>query len=284
MKSDLATLRSGAAQVIALTAAAILCIYPATFASAQSISGRVTERQSGASVRGAGVVLINKDGRAQMAAYADSSGKYSIAAPQAGVYTLAVSGRGLVRFVTEAVDLRVGSESKLDVALSLGPTRLDTVVVTGKPVVDRSLANPHKYDEFILRRNLGIGTFLTREQIEAKPTAQTLSIFSTIPGLKVRQHGTEWFIQSQRCPGQFGGGRGSGSRSRRGSGRMDYDDPNLWPALFIDGFKVIGLATLNTISPSQIEAIEVYQGVAQLPAVAKGNSCAAIFVWLKSGK
>jgi hypothetical protein len=61
---------------------------------------------------------------------------------------------------------------------------------------------------------------------------------------------------------------------------MDFDSP-VHPILFIDGFRVRGLGTLSALNPSDIEAIEVYQGAAQLPAEAKGNACAAIFVWVK---
>lgn len=61
---------------------------------------------------------------------------------------------------------------------------------------------------------------------------------------------------------------------------MDDDDPT-FPILFVDGMRVRGLSFLNSISPAQIEGIEVYQGAAQLPAEAKGNACAAIFIWLK---
>ncbi len=256
---------------IATTIAVLsLCFVPAAFP--QSVSGRVTERTSGAPVRSAGLVLFDSKGHVQMAALADSAGHYRITTSKAGSYTLKVNGPGLATLETAPIQLTAGSESIVDVTLSLGATKLDNVVVTGKKVVDAPPGNRHKYDQFLLRRQLGIGTFITREQIESHPAAHTPAIFSQIAGLKVRQFGTEWDIRSQRCPAKLEGG--SNTRS------MDDDDPT-FPMLFIDGMRVKGLSFLNSISPAQIEGIEVYQGAAQLPPEAKGNACAAIFIWLK---
>lgn len=254
-------------------------LVPSTVAYCQSVSGKVTERTTGAVVKGANLVLLDKSGHPKMAASTDSVGKYSFTAREQGTYTLSIGASGLDPIQTQPFQLIAGADTVLDIVLSLGTTRLSTVVVKGaKSVVSASMANPGKYDEFLRRRELGIGTFLTREQIEAKPNAQTFELFSAIPGLKVRQHGTEWFVQSAHCRSVLPGGKLTS---------MEDDDPTAperYPTLFIDGVHVRGLATLRDINPSQIEGIEVYQGSSELPAMAKGNSCAAIFVWLKSGQ
>lgn len=258
--------------------AAVFALAPFANATAQSVSGQVTEKSTGTPVRNANLVLLDQGGHPKAATVSDTAGWYVLRAAAPGTYRLTVSGPGLNPIQTQDIQLFADKQTNFDIVLSLGTPRLATVVVKGeKSVVNASAANPHKYDEFLMRRKLGIGTFLTREQIEAKPTAQTPSIFAQIPGLKVRQHGTSWDIRSQRCPAKLPGG-GPGSED------MLADDPTQWPILYIDGVHVRGLATLNDINPSQIEGIEVYQGAAQLPAIAKGNACAAIFVWLKSGQ
>ncbi len=152
-------------------------------------------------------------------------------------------------------------------------SKIATVIVKAKPIVNTSGPNSRKYDLFLLRRSLGMGTFLTREQIEAKPATHTYQLFQNIPGLKISQHGTQTLIRSQRCPAKLPVAGGAPPD-------MDRDHPE-FPLLFIDGFHVRGLAALSTVNPSEIEAIEVYQGAAQLPAEAKGNACAAIFLWLR---
>ncbi len=244
--------------------------------NAQSVSGFVTERQSQARVVGANVILVDGGKHPKSVTQSDSAGRYHIMAPSAGTYSIIANGRGLASTQTAEISLTTGEDGKMDIQLSLAVSTLATVVVTGgKRIVNASPANSHKYDLFLLRKNLGIGTFITREQIEAKPTAETAQIFQSIPGLKVQQQGTRWLIHSQRCPHKV--------ETRTVEMTMDADDPALYPILFIDGFRVRGLSALNDINPKQIEGIEVYQGAAQLPAEAKGNACAAIFVWLKSG-
>ena len=155
---------------------------------------------------------------------------------------------------------------------SIAASTLPEVTVTAKSPVATSGPNYRKYDLFLMRRKLGMGTFLTREQIDSKPATQTYQLFQNIPGLKISQSGTQWIIKSQRCPSL----PGSGGRPLD----LDRDHPTL-PQIFIDGFRVRGLNSLNSIKPNEVEAIEVYQGAAQLPAEAKGDACAAIFVWLR---
>jgi carboxypeptidase family protein len=249
-----------------------------SISGAQSVSGIITEKSTGIPVAGASLVLMDQADHPKAGTRADSAGKYLINAPQAGIYRLAVGGRGLASTQSADFQLTNGSTANVDVALTLSAPTLATVVVKGgKRVVDASTANPGKFDEFLMRRKMGMGTFLTRDQIMAKPVSQTASIFAQIPGLKVRQHGTTWDIRSQSCTPKL-------DKPGPGGDEMQDDDPAVWPILFIDGVHVRGLAALNDINQSEIEGIEVYQGASELPAIAKGNACAAIFVWLRSGK
>ncbi|HEX6576119.1 MAG TPA: carboxypeptidase-like regulatory domain-containing protein [Gemmatimonadaceae bacterium] len=246
-------------------------------AHSQTLTGRITQRATGEPVPRARVVLMDLNDRAKSVTSSDSGGTYRIQAPLGGSYKLIVHANGFASVNTPPIELAVGVTTTLDINVPItdSATTIAPVTVTAeKPLVSAPPGNPHKYDEFLRRRQLGIGTFLTREQIEATPHSQTPEIFSHIAGLKVRQHGTEWYIQSQRCPARLGTGRE----------QETMDDPNPWlyPMLFVDGHRMRDLKFITTISPSQIEAIEVYQGAAQLPADAKGNACAAIYVWLKN--
>lgn len=257
---------------VALLGVVLGAIACPTSAFSQSVAGTITEAASGARVVGAAIILYDSERRLKGAVKTDSSGAYSIAAP-AGFYLLSVQKSGLVTIDTEMFQLFPGSVVRRNFDVSVSPPRLATVTIEAKPIVNSGGPNRRKYDEFLRRRSLGMGTFLTREQIEAKPATQTYQLFQNIPGLKISQHGTQWFIRSQRCPATL--------PTAGPPPDMDEDHPQLFPIVFIDGFHVRGLGTLSRINPDEIEAIEVYQGAAQLPAEAKGNACAAIFVWLR---
>jgi hypothetical protein len=145
---------------------------------------------------------------------------------------------------------------------------LSTVEVKAKGVVEKSQANPTKFDLFLERRSRGVGVFLTHDQIVARNPTLTKLLLQGVPGIKVRQNGTEWTVQSQRCSG----GRIPGSKM----------DESQQPVIFVDGMRVGGTAELDNIVPAEIEAVEVFQGATQLPAEARGRGCFAIFIWLRT--
>jgi Carboxypeptidase regulatory-like domain/TonB-dependent Receptor Plug Domain len=250
---------------------ALTSLYPAGL-FAQSVSGTVHDKTSGAAVAGAAVLLLDTRRNLKSAVQTNADGRYAVSASAPGRYILSIQKAGVTTVESETLTLTTDSPLVRNFELTIAPPKLAPITVTGKAVVNTSGPNSHKYDEFLLRRSVGIGTFLTREQIEAKPASQTQQLFQNIPGLKISQHGTQWFIRSQRCPAKLPTGEPDPDPDR------DYAD---LPIIFIDGFQTRGLNSLNMVNPSDIEGIEVYQGAAQLPAVAKGNACAAIFVWLK---
>jgi len=53
--------------------------------------------------------------------------------------------------------------------------------------------------------------------------------------------------------------------------------------VYVDGFKVLGDPgeALSMINPADVEAIEVYRGVSELPAEFMSDDCAAIVIWTK---
>jgi hypothetical protein len=255
-----------------------LCIVLPVFTiSAQSVVGTVTERSSGLPVRGAGIVLMDAAGKTRAAVLADSNGAYRITAPSPGVYRVSVQRLGLSTANSDRLTLRADQVAVFDASLSLEPKALPAVVVSDKAIVHAPPGNPHKYDEFIRRKELGFGHFITRDEIDSKPQYDTRTLFSGIAGVKFWINGTEWYLRSQRC----GGGMSPGH------GRPDQPielDTKADPLIFVDGIQVPrkhGVEMLREISPQQIEALEVYQGASEMPAEAKGDACFAIFIWLR---
>lgn len=256
---------------------ALTMFVPGSLATAQSISGRITMGTSGLAVRGGSVILVDLSGHPRMAARSDSTGWYRITAPSAGTYKLRVQGAdGLVQVETEQITLAAGGFSELNVALPLSTAALDTVRVSASRLIDAPPGNKTKYDAFYRRKELGFGQFLMRQDIEKTGMNQTSDVIRKVPGMLVSQSGTKVDIQSKRCSGSSVPGGGNG-----GLGGFAKPDKKLEPMLFVDGARVRDVESLNDIHPDQIEAIEVYQGAAEVPAEAKGDACAAIFIWLR---
>lgn len=246
----------------------------------QSVHGTITERSSGSRVPGAGVVLRNAKGRPVGATLADSTGSYLVNAPSPGAYSLSVQGRGLATVESPPITLSANTDARFDATLELEVAALPSVTVKDHALVHAPPGNPHKYDEFMKRKALGFGRFITRDEIDSRAQSDTRALFSNIPGIKFRIDGSKWYLRSQHCSGGSIPGIGAGVISRADP----FADKKYEPMIFIDGIQQRrddGFERLRELPPQSIEAIEVYQGAAGMPVEARGDSCFAIFVWLR---
>jgi hypothetical protein len=242
---------------------------------AQSIHGVVVEQTSGSRVPHAGIVLLDASGHTRNATLADSAGEYRITAPTPGVYSLSVQGRGLAPIASPKITLTPSSDEEFNAILALGAKALPTVVVKDKSIVHPPPGNPHKYDEFLMRRKLGFGHFITRADIESRPQTDSRTLYTKIPGVKYWQNGSEWYLRSDRCSAGLPSIGGRPSDPIPPTSAAD-------PVVFVDGLQVSrrnGLDELRSIPPNEIEAIEVFQGLSEMPGQLKGDACFVIFIW-----
>lgn len=212
----------------------------------------------------------------------------SLGAPIPGV-EVSIFGLGLVTR-TDSLGRLVFAElpqGSLDLTIRhLGyHAQADRVTITGAPYdsvrfrlaeqlvslseVDVSAAERHPFFQgFDQRRARGIGTFVTREQIDAQHTSTPSDLFRTIPQVRLVHAGMGMGI---RFPSnQVIRGRGS-----------SFCAPLIW----LDGQKVPGME-IDDLRATDIEAIELYRGVATTPAqFATGGviQCGAVVVWTRRG-
>ena len=163
-----------------------------------------------------------------------------------------------VRFVR--VSLINGEGDSLLVKLIAEPVRLASVEVEEKE-------ERHRYfTEFDQRRERGVGTFITKEQIEKLNTSYTSDAFRRLPGMR--------FVNVT-------GGMGvrfmssTGIRGTRGS--------ECAPTIWVDGQAAVGME-VDDIRAGDIHGIEIYRGASTTPAQfskAGLTQCGAIVVWTK---
>ena len=180
-------------------------------------------------------------------ALTDGDGRFQLDDVAMGLYLLTVESLGY-QMVERPV--RVMGASPFDVRVQLAPEALalEGVVVT----LARSpkLASAGFYD----RLAIGQGSFLTREQIEARAPLRTSDLFRSMAGVQVRASG-----------------RGAGGFiTLRGSCRPDIviDGMNLGSDLSVD----------DIILPTDLEAVEVFR-VAGAPPQYSRNTCGVILLW-----
>jgi hypothetical protein len=150
---------------------------------------------------------------------------------------------------------------RLGVVLGPAPVTLPDLVVEAE-----GIAYHGKLVEFAQRMTTTgapRSAFLTHKEIEAQATTHTIDLLTTA-GLKLRPLSRG--RTTVACP------RGRSTRPPR-------------VGFYLDGAKMQEEFDVNTVSPIDIEAIEVYRSAAEFPAKynATGSDC-IVLIWLRDGR
>lgn len=153
---------------------------------------------------------------------------------------------------------------------------LDTVIVSESPF-DRVMAS------FEEHRRLGLGHFLTRDDLAKLNNVTMDAVFQTMPGSRVARgrRGEAWLV------GIFGGPREVRPAPEdsifRGAKPYCYAQVWLNNVVVYRGIDHEPLFDLNALRADQVEAMEYYANDAQMPAryVSLTSSCGVLVVWTR---
>jgi hypothetical protein len=176
-------------------------------------------------------------------AESDDKGEFLLIRVPAGPLSLRLRRLG---FYPDTVELmvRAGRTIPLDVIIQRREVLLTPVVVYGRETLSGWKAG------FYQRKQLGVGHFLTREEIEKRNPMFLTDMFRTIPGMHV-------------IPNPQGTIRN----------RVRLRDGRCAPVIWLDGSPMgAGEVDLDAFSPLSIEALEVYSGSAMAPVQFRMNS------------
>lgn len=213
--------------------------------------GHVTD-SSGARLAGAEITLVHSD---KVHAITGDSGEFRITglAPGANVFNVRRLGFQAASFTAM---LRPGKTHRATFALSATPQALPTVAVsdTGQ--------GSHWLDAFERRKNSARGTFIERKEIEKKMARTGTDIIRTVPGVRLitNRNGTNQVVLTRG---------GIGPRP-------------CVPTMYVHGMPYSGM--LDDFSADDIEAIELYVGVSEVPPELDRTGrgiCGAIVVWTR---
>jgi hypothetical protein len=210
-----------------------------------SLDGLVTDRQTGSPVPGVDVQLLGVPGGRRIT---DDQGAFRYDSLPAGTHRLSVTGLGY-HPVEDSVVLAAGAAYRLAVAMVPRALALEPIVVIAprSTVLDRV--------GFLERQRSGLGTFVTRDMIEARNPALVSDMLRTVPGIQI-------------APGRRGG-------------RIPVMRGGCIPAVFVDGVStVVSVGVDLSLSPHDIEAVEVYRGP-EVPPQYRLNPCGAILFWTR---
>ena len=201
-----------------------------------------------------------------LSVFTDSSGAFVLRGVPLGVHVIRVRRIGY-RAQYLAASLRAGEQKDVDIALTPGVFELPELSVTARLAKPIDYAWTTKYDDFFRRKLVGLGRYLSREDIDKKGASHISEILLGVPGVRV-----------------FFGAPGISTDQIKFTGCSQI-------SVWVDGVELLPLGgrgpwqvgeMLERIHPLQIEMIEVYTGPSRMQAEFLGDSCGAIAIWTKS--
>jgi hypothetical protein len=222
------------------------------------VRGRVLTDSTELPIAGAAISIP----RVHATALSDSLGRFALAGIEPGEHLVIVRRIGFAP-ASSVIRFAAGDSVDADFLLMPAVQQLSNVDVRGKRV-------SAKLAEFEERRALGIGHFLTEEEITRRGSTKVSDVVRVLPGLLVvRLNGNgDVYIASSR---------GAQSLRRAGGSRP-------CPAeIVLDGIPLSGTDVDNIVQPSDIAAIEWYAGAAQTPTKYNRtkNMCSVLVIWTK---
>lgn len=184
-------------------------------------------------------------------AVTDEDGRFGIGGLPAGSQAVEVRKLGFmaVRAIVNLASDRVATTS----------LAFDTRVAALQPVTVYGKAGHGRISEFLRRRRMGFGYFLTRQDIEKRHPFDVADLFRMVPGL--------WVVPT--------GGFGYSITNNAGIGRCA-------PAIYLDGIRMQGEDARDIasyVSPEEVAGIEVYTHAGEVPPQYEGNGCGVILIW-----
>ena len=237
--------------VVLMLALVVLAPYTAR-AQQAALRGIVTD-SAGKPVPGAEVAIAAR----RLEARTTDEGRFFFTRMYAGVVDVSVRRIGYEPTKVRA-RLLDGNVAAVEVILIARPAELEQVDVSA---VSRQRLGIEGFNK---RREQGLGTYVTRDDIEKRNTTSVSAILRTVPGIR--------FISIR------GNGSAQGVRFNGTSIRQRDCAPMIW----IDGQAAPGLEVDDVILPD-IEGIELYNGPSTTPMQfsqqQKDNTCGTIVIW-----
>jgi TonB family protein len=233
---------------LALFLAALVALTGSAAAQSSGILSGVIRDSTGVPVIAAEVRIDGTDRRA----LSSDGGAFRFTGLPPGEATLTVRRLGFSP-ASRNVTVLAGSEVRVDVRLTPVPTQLPTVAVRARrEASDSRLAGFHS------RLERGGGSFITRERLDQVTSYRFVDVLRELPGVRIVRN------------------RGVTNIRMRGA--------DCSPLVFIDGFPAAaGTFDFDMLDLFTVEAIEVYHGLASVPAEFSSarnlERCGVVAIW-----
>lgn len=248
---------------VGLAIAAVSLVVLTPRAGAQEVRGVVRTVSDLAPVSAATIILLDNQDREQVRVESDSSGLFEATLTRGGSYRLRVERMGFAAYASEPVAVGRGEIVRIELHIAEAAVPLSPIQVVSRR---RDPHAPHAdyYDRLDLYSRLGVGRFVTRDEIETRGPSDLRQVLEFGMGLhyeRRRIRGVQVWL-----PVVPSGGR-------------------CIPAVFLDGVRTQWIEDeVRFLTASLLEGVEVYRGAAQAPGVyTDPTGCGVVLLWTQRG-
>jgi len=165
------------------------------------------------------------------------------------------------------------------VVLEPGSYELPEVRVLARYAKPAAYAGTSKYDDYFTRRRLGLGQFISREDIDRRGPFQVAQMLEGKAGIKVSitPSGVGTAVSFARC------------REWPPKINVYLDGRKMIPRHYLESTRRAGGLghpvgeLLDRISVADVELIEIFRGPSELPPEFNDGNCGAISLWTRQG-
>jgi hypothetical protein len=216
-----------------------------------TVGGRVVEYETGTPLEGVAISLAAGPGGTSGLGtrVTNAEGRFLFRDVPPGAYRLFVTVLGY-RAMADTLHVPPSRDLDLVLPLSADPIRLEPIVVEA----ERPRLAMRDFED---RRGIRSGTFISREEIEARHPIYLTDLLRRVPGGRIA---AAPFLGSTLL--------------LRGGCR---------PGIWIDGARISNVDGLDgLVSPNDVEAIEVYHTL-ELPVEFGSHPCGGVLIWTRVG-
>jgi hypothetical protein len=223
----------------------------------------VVTNLSGVRIAGVELTVANST----LHAVTNDSGEFMFGAPPTGRVRLTAHRLGF-KPLEKGFKIDPGESRRVDFELEGIPDLLDTVTVVGR-------GGNGRMAEFWNRRIVGNGAVITRDEIERRKPYRPSDLLRTVAGVRVNTGDMTDHPVIQMGRSVVGPVTRRSTQMSASECRVNY---------YLDGSWVAsGTFHIDDLSPTSIEAIEVYRGPAEVPAKfrQRETACGLIVIWTR---
>ncbi|MGH7460415.1 MAG: carboxypeptidase regulatory-like domain-containing protein [Longimicrobiales bacterium] len=251
----------------------------------QTLRGRVHESGTSVPIAIVDLTVLGESGRELARTQTDAAGYFSMSWTAGGTVRIRAQRLGFQASTTSELLVRTGEAVTVQMFMSTVPVAVAPVVVRARERENDIMGN---FADIERRRKMGLGKFVTREQIEKSGNTRISEVLQHVPGVHLRpEQSNPNSVMAYSNLNTSTSISGSRARGRRTTSMDRPSSTGECPMMiFLDGrIHRYPIAGVNVLPANDIEIIEVYRNMSEVPAVFAGEHvrCGVIALWTRRG-